>query len=61
MALILKRGSRRGLVLPRPEHVAGYECGGEEAAKALCLLKTSSAAEILVITDPNADRNKIEI
>src|SRR5262245_8867557 len=27
----------------------------------LCLLKTSSAAEILVITDPNADRNKIEI
>ena len=27
----------------------------------LCLLKTSSAAEILVITDPNAHRNKIEI
>ena len=27
----------------------------------LCLLKTSSAAEILVITDPNADRNEIEI
>ena len=23
----------------------------------LCLLKTSSAAEILVITDPNADRS----
>ena len=27
----------------------------------VCLLKTSSAAEIVVITDPNADRNKIEI
>jgi len=27
----------------------------------LCLVKTSSAAEIFVITDPNAGRNKIEI
>jgi hypothetical protein len=27
----------------------------------LCLVKTSSAAEIFVVTDPNADRNKIEI
>ena len=32
-----------------------------ERAAAVCLLKTSSAAEILVITDPNANRNKIEI
>src|SRR5262249_39851417 len=39
-------------------------CGGhgpKSVLLSLCLLKTSSAAEILVITDPNADRNKIEI
>jgi hypothetical protein len=27
----------------------------------LCLPKTSSTAEILVVTDPNVDRNKMEI
>src|SRR5262249_54072995 len=35
--------------------------GPKSILLSLCLLKTSSAAEILVITDPNADRNKIEI
>src|SRR5262249_43774606 len=35
--------------------------GPKSVLLSLCLLKTSSAAEILVITDPNADRNKIEI
>jgi hypothetical protein len=34
--------------------------GPKSVLLSLCLL-TSSAAEILVITDPNADRNKIEI
>ena len=36
-------------------------CVGKPPLRHLCLRKTSSAAEILVITDPNADRNKIEI
>src|SRR5262247_3089480 len=35
--------------------------GPKSVSLSLCLLKTSSAAEILVITAPNADRNKIEI
>jgi hypothetical protein len=35
--------------------------GPKSVLLSLCLLKTSSAAEILVMTDPNADRNKIEI
>src|SRR5262249_50339189 len=41
-----------------------WPCSGHRPKSillSLCLLKTSSAAEILVITDPNGDRNKIDL